>query len=523
MTTPTSPYATLPHPTIEGPAHHFGRAAAHIRDSAIWGFTLVSVIALVVRSFGVSRSLELWIDELVYTQLSDTVSHGHLPNLFGVPFFLHPPGAFIVYGAIIKVFGISGTYMSMVYALRWASVLIGSVTLGLVFLLVRRITSSGIAWFCAVLLAFDPFAIRNNGRVYLETPAMIFIMGAYLLLAASLHKAHARPSRAVLIFTGLLFGYGILTKDVFILMTIAPVALAGLWRATMPWRAVAIVCCAALAPYAAYLIVVGADGLFGLWLQAKELGFERIIGLKQTTGFNAPQAPSLVGRMVAQVGQFGTSYILLILCPIVGVIAARSKYPSRRLIGLCALTMGAFGIYIAAFGTFEEQYGFPVMIASVLGIGASYAEIRESRPQREMLLRVSGAVLLVLTIGLGVREEATPDDGLFQVRAWVQTHLPADARVGTTDSTGEWAFMYDRRFGTWFSARAMWQHKADYILTESLPISEGYGFAKPAMLTWLAANADALFRFSGPTNGNTVLWYVKPSLLRQAAQAGIGS
>jgi hypothetical protein len=97
------------------------------------------------------------------------------------------------------------------------------------------------------------------------------------------------------------------------------------------------------------------------------------------------------------------------------------------------------------------------------------------------------------------------------------------AHVAVTNGSGQWAFMNDQRFGAWPTAASMLEHKADYILTQSLPTSEGYGFAKPEMLDWLAAHAHAVFTFSGPTNGQTVLWYVKPSLLRRAAKAGTGS
>lgn len=521
----TSPYVspTVPELVIEDPAPGLIRLGVLMRDSAPLGFTLITLIALFARVFGISRSLELWVDEMVYTQLSVSVSHGQLPNILGVPFFLHPPGAFIIYGAAIKIFGLSGLAMSIVFELRWVSAVLGAFTVGLGFLLARRIAGPGIAWICAILLAFDPFVIRNNGRVFLETPATIFIVGGYLLLSGSLHRAHARPPRMVLIFTGLLFGYGILTKDIFVLMTIAPVILAGLWRATLPWREVGWICCAAVVPYVSYIILVSSDGFFGAWLQAKETGFQRMIGLQQTTGFNAPGAPSLVDRMLVQIGQFGTSYVLLILCPIVGVIAARSRYSSRRLIGLCALAMGLFGLYTALFGTFEEQYGYGVMIMSILGLGIVLAELCESRPERKALLSAATAILMILTIALGVREEVTPDDGFLQARAWVQAHLPGDARVGVTSNTAQWAFMNDPRFGVWPSAADMLRHQADYILTQSLPTSEGYGYARPEMLTWLEAHAVSVFSFSGPTNGNLVLWYVRPSLLERAANAGIGS
>jgi hypothetical protein len=326
-----------------------------------------------------------------------------------------------------------------------------------------------------------------------------------------------------LIFAGLLFGYAILTKDIFAIMTIAPVFLAGLWRTTLPWRAVAIVCSSAVVPYAIYLLLVSTDSLIGLWFRAKESGLERMVGLQQTTGFNDPHSPSLVSRLTGEIFQFGTSYILLALCPVVGVIAARSQHSFRRLIGLCALTMGAFGIYTALFGTFEEQYGYGVMIASVLGIGAAYPEVRERWPGRAVALRVCGVTLILLTITLGIRAEVTPDDGVLQVRSWVQVHLPANARVGVTTSTSQWAFANDPRFGVWPSARSMWQHQADYILTQSLLTNEGYGYARKSMLQWLQGHAQAVFEFTGPTNGQTVLWYVDPSLLSQAAKAGVGS
>jgi hypothetical protein len=105
----------------------------------------------------------------------------------------------------------------------------------------------------------------------------------------------------------------------------------------------------------------------------------------------------------------------------------------------------------------------------------------------------------------------------------VQAHLPANAHAAVTDSTGQWMFMDDPRFGAWPSAVSMREHDASYILTQSLPNSEGYDYAKPAMLEWLEAHAVAVFHFFGPTNGNTVLWYVKPSLLQEAAKAKIGS
>jgi 4-amino-4-deoxy-L-arabinose transferase-like glycosyltransferase len=523
MASRESSTASVDQQADSGAARHTRTGGARIRNSALWGFALVSSAAFAARAVGLSRSFELWVDEMLYTELAKSVSRGQWPNLFGAPFFLHPPGSFLINAAVIRIFDISGSGMSMVYDLRWVSAVLGAVTVGLAFLAVRRVASTGIAWICAVLLTFDPFVIRNNSRVFLETPATVFIMAGYIILADGLCRKRGKLSVWTLIVAGLLFGYGIFTKDYFTIMTIVPVILAGFWRHTLRWRDIGIICGAAAVPYASYLSLVSIDGLFGLWLKAKESGIERMIGLEQTTGFNAPHAPSLVSRTIDQVGQFGTSYVLLMLCPVVAVIGILSQDRSRRLIGLCAMTMAAFGIYSALFGTFEEQYGYGVMVASVLGIGVAYAELRERRPERETWLRASCIILAVLTVGLGVRTEVTPDDGFLQVRTWIQAHLPANAHVAVTDSTGQWMFASDPRFGDWPSAASMREHNANYILTQSLPNSEGYDYANPAMLEWLETHAVAVFHFFGPTNGNTVLWYVKPSLLQQAAKAGVGS
>jgi len=87
------------------------------------------------------------------------------------------------------------------------------------------------------------------------------------------------------------------------------------------------------------------------------------------------------------------------------------------------------------------------------------------------------------------------------------------------------AFTHDPRFGVWPSASLLAQHDADYVLTQSLPTSQGYGYTTPAMLDWLAGHAIPVISVSGPTNGTTVLWAVPGSpgsALKVAAQQAIG-
>ncbi len=488
------------------------------------------IAAFGVRALGLHTAFELWVDEMLYAELGASVARGELPNLPDGPFFLHPPGFFLVEAAAIRVLGITGGSMDLVHQLRWVGAAAGALTVGLVFLVVRRAVGGPAAngtvaaLLAGVLAVFEPFVLRNNSRVFLETAGVLAALVGLALVVDHL----ARPDRAAgargtarLVLAGLALGYGVLTKDVIAVCAVVPVVLALLWRRTLTRREATILIGTAVLPYAVYLSVLVLLGRIGDWFTAKSEGALRMLGFIQATGFNAPDSPSLVGRLVAQVGFFGTSYVLLLVCPLVGVVAALGARPERRFVGLVAVATGLFGVYSAAFGTFEENYGYPVAIAAILAAPVAVVELRERRPR---LRRATTAVCLVFVLcatALGLRTELTRDDGFRQVRSWVAANLPADARVGVTNSTGELAFADDPRFAVRASLPELAGADASYVLTQSLPTSLGYGFARPELLPWLAANATPVIAVPGPTNGVTTLWYVDPAVREAGAAARV--
>ena len=311
--------------------------------------TVLPALALVlaafgVRSIGLTSSFELWVDEMLYAELGASVARGELPNLPDGPFFLHPPGFFIVEAIAIRIFGITGDSMELVYQLRWVSAFCGALTVGLIFLVLRRPAGVPIAFVAAGTAVFEPFVLRNNSRVFLETTATLFVLIGLVIVVERLARGDADRGwrgQVALVLAGLAMGYGVFSKDVLAVCTLAPVVLAVFWRRTLPRRDAAVLVGTTAVPYAVYLIVLVATGWFGDWFTAKSQGALRMLGFVQSTGFNAPNAPSLVDRILAQVGSFGTSYVLLLVCPLAGVIAAFSARPERRFIGLVAVMMGA--------------------------------------------------------------------------------------------------------------------------------------------------------------------------------------
>lgn len=504
---------------VQGPA----RPAINAWGEALGAFAACVAAAFGVRAIGLTTSFELWVDEMLYALLGQSVSSGQvLPVLPDGPFFLHPPGFFWFEGAVISLFGISGNNLDLVLQLRWLNAALGAVTVGVAFLIARQAGNRTAAWVTAGLLCFEPFVLRSNSHVFLETLAMVAVLSGLLLVVTHVQGQSTDKRGLVLFLAGLLLGYSVLTKDFFALCTVVPLAAAAVWRRTLRLHDSARVLLAMLLPYAIYMSIVVAEGMFPDWLNAKTAGVSRLIGLEKTTGFSAEGSPSLVSRLIDNAGHFGSSYILLGLCPVAAVLLCRSPRPERRLIGLVSFTLGIYGIYSAVFGTFEEQYGYGVMIAGVLSVAVLGAEIHECRPRLRSPIVMGSVMLLLVTAVLGVRLETSVDNGFEQARRWVAEELPADAKVSVTNSTGELAFADDPRFGVWPSTALMLETGANYILTQSLPTSQGYGYMEPGMLQWLERNATVVFSRPGLTNGATTLWFVDDAALDAGARSGVG-
>ena len=211
--------------------------------------------------------------------------------------------------------------------------------------------------------------------------------------------------------------------------------------------------------------MVAASGLLPGWWAEKVGGVLRLVGVNQETGFNASPGADLTARLVEMVTRFGTSYVLLGLGLFAGLAAAFSAVAVRRVVGLVATTSGALGLYCVVGGAAEEQFGYYVIVTSVLALGAVWADLRERRPVWRRPAAVLVLAFTLVTVGLGVSARATTDDSFRQAR--------------------------------------------------------GYGYAAPALLDWLSQHATPVFTASGPSNGDTVVWRLDPAALDAAVAAGV--
>ena len=111
------------------------------------------------------------------------------------------------------------------------------------------------------------------------------------------------------------------------------------------------------------------------------------------------------------------------------------------------------------------------------------------------------------------------DDAYPRARAFLNT-LPAGTRVGLTDVTGEFGLLPHPGWGVWPSLLSLQTNDAQYVLTRSHQLTQGYGYAAPDLLDWLAQHATPVFTTTGPSGGDTVVWRLDRDALDAAIAAG---
>lgn len=504
-----------------GRTRRSARTSQRARRRHLWIAALVGLLALVFRVFGVQRANDIFIDEVTYADIARQVADGHMPSIFGTPFFLHPPGTYALNALVIRVLGLGGHSTDMALQLRWVNSVLGAVTVVICFLLVRRLVGVGPAVVAGTILASDPFVLRMDGRLMMETPAGLAVLSGWLLFLLVLDRGRGRARLWLEISTGLVFGLAIVMKDMTAVFTVVPLLAAVLWRRTVPPKTAVRIVAFSVVPYVLYLCLIAAAGLFPQFIEQKSVGVLRMAGVVQMTGFNSVHSVSLFDRLIDLVGRFGTSYLLLGLAILAGVVAAFSPLVERRVIGLFSLFTGFVGVYSVFFGAAEEQFGYCVVLAALVSTPLAAVMVVKWRPRLRGVVVAFAAIMTVLSLFLGIQARSVVDDGLVRARDWMNAELPASSKVGLTSVTGEFALQPRDGWAVLPSLRSLRDGGADYVLTQGRPLSEGYGFASPEFLVWLQENAQPVFTFTGPTSGDTVVWKLDRTKLDAAVAGGL--
>jgi hypothetical protein len=481
---------------------------------------VAGVVTLVVRLALHVHGFDLYGDEIVYTNLGRSVISGGFPNFEGQIFFLHGPGFFYLEAGWARLIGTQPSLTAWVYAMRMLNGLLAAATAAVVVLLVTRISSLRAGAIAAALFAVDPFCIRQNDRVLLETSMMLWMLLGYLVFMPLIGRESTRRDWPRAVAAGLLFGCAVLTKDEAALITVLPLLVAAIarWGPRRPATLLTVATTAAV--YAVYVAVVAANGYFSVFWENKTFGIQRMLGLVQITGFHSSGGGSLSGRLLSEAAIFWSTYLVLLLAVPMMLLMLRYGSARPRILALVCCAAGLTLAYAVVFGTLEEQELYLLAIPSLLIISVAAAELsRRSRESRAAAGRpprqapgVAMAMALTLALGLNavtcVQWARQPDDAFMRLYAYVQANIPQGSEVGAVegDINTQYSLEDNYQVGYWETPAALSASRARYLVVQWGPIMQGYSDLTVPQVDSLIGHAQPLFSAWGRTNGRVVLY-----------------
>lgn len=484
------------------------------------------VVTMLARLLLHSGAFDFFGDEVIYTDLGRSVVYGGFPRFFGEPFFLHGPAFFYLEAGWSWIAGRPAGLVAWIYEMRELNALLAGATVVVLILLTARISSVRAAAVTGALFALDPFCIRQNDRVLLETAMMLWVLLGYLVFISLTGRPASHGTRARAFGAGLLFGCAVLTKDEAVLLTVLPLLGVAILRLG-PRRSMILLTISATAlPYAVYVAVVAANGYFAGWWSAKTSGIQRLLGTIQTTGFHSTRGGSLSSRLLSESGNFVTTYVLLAVAVPTAIIVLRRGSRLQRILALlycaAAITLG----YAVALGTLEEQELYLLVVPGLVMIPAAVTLLHVPRHARRSLTekhrRIIGNAIIATTITLAlglnlatcVQWLRQPDEGFAHLLPYMAAHVPAGTAVDIAAGTpppnqtdgGRYALEGRYDVGLWTTPSALQKAHVRYILVEWGPIEEGYSYLNPSQVRGLVGHTRLVFSFRGRTYGQLALY-----------------
>jgi hypothetical protein len=404
------------------------------------------MLSLGVRLALFSHSFDLFGDEVIYAKLGRSVYNGGFPsfptsaNQPPTRFFLHGPVFFYLESAWMRLWFNQTTLWTQILQMRTLNILLAAVTAVVLVLLVER--ASGSLWAAGatgLLFALDPYIIRQNDRVLLETSMMLFLMLGYFVFVHLIDQPATRGNVLRAVGAGALFGAATLTKDEAALLIMLPLAVAFILRWGPSRWLTAIAAGTTVACYGLYVAVVALTPFPSHWpplslisanlrsyWQYKTNGISRLLGQVQITGFH--HSGSLAARLVSEAGSFATTYVLLAAAALFVILVLRRGNDVARVLGLLYLAAAIALFYAVTKGTLEEQELYLLAIPCLVIIPVAVTLLRGNR---RAVAVASLAVLTALTgfnVATTVQLGTHQDTGYAQLLAYAAKNVPGACR-----------------------------------------------------------------------------------------------
>lgn len=514
------------------------RGSTHPRWQT-WGLGgALAALTATIRLVGLGTANQITVDEIFYMNLGNSVRHGRIPptlppgegNVHQV-FLLHPPGFFMLEALWEVVAGRPAGLVAQVIRARELNTVVAAISVVLIFALGRRLAGPGAGLAAGLLFSIDPYVIRENGLVFLETSTMMWVLAGMLLIVRVAQGSSRRPALEAG-SGGLLFGLAVLTKDLVALETVAVLAVLAALGWVMARRLTLWALVMSVLPYSVYVVACVAQGYGGALVSAKTSGIRRALGITITTGFNRQGSPSLTGTLTSQASTFAFSYLIVGVGTVCGVSLLRSRRPEHRLLGLVTATAVVLIGYSLVFGTIEEQFlyylSIPAIVASavvlpgvirrVLGPAAwrrprAGSHFRRVQERHTVRLRATVAVASLMAVTLmwngiaWIDTQSHPVDEMQLLTTWLRANVSSGSSIAYAEGVIQFAVEYEgfQPVPLGFP-RNMVADGVRYFVAIPKEVEGNYAFVSPQSYQYFVDNGRIVYQTSpSDSSGNIVV------------------
>jgi hypothetical protein len=377
-----------------------------------------------------------------------------------------------------------------------------------------------------VVTALDPVLTRYDRQDVIEP----FALCVSLL---TLHAAWALRNRGALAYvsvTGVLGGLALLTNEITICLVAVPPLFALLERNWPLLRRSAATLAIAVAFLGLFLLWAADLGLAGSFVTIQTYTLQRLVGLLQTTGLNVPGV-SLVAALGRSFERYSSSYIVLA----VGFAAlvwcwSRKNTSAGNFLTAWLTASYAFGAYIVAVGTLNEQFFVYLLPACIVGsvllanaLLAGWLERARRRaaalgqparvPWRPRAVAAAGcAGLVALSAVSWFTNYSSASDGVVLMDNFIAANLPACAAVNASGDSQKYSYLLGGRSFAFFSVGpAALADGVHYFILSPTDVAEQTGNMTPALADWITSHGTRLADFPSAVYQSVQLWHVPSS------------
>jgi hypothetical protein len=502
-----------------------GRLAPWLRTALAPCLGVIGLSAVLRIAF--PNAYDLFGDEVYYTDISTSVRQGHYPPHYakeGV-FLLHPPFFFLLGGLWQAIVRPGGDYFQLVDSMRLLVALFALATAALLFGVGYRIAGWQYGLAAGALFAVEPFALRMNGRVLLETTALTFVLAGYFVLLGIMPNRRATSNRGIVrqnahvgsraCCAGLLMGLGTVTLELAAIITIGPL-LVLFWRKWGVERRFALLALiGAVVPYGAYLVSLAITHHVRDWVNQDLIGLQRLLGIVPSKGtFNGPASPSLLHDILAKAPIFATTYLLVALGVLTAVYLLFQHGDGHKLLGTVVLFGAVAVLYEVTIGADEEQFLYVLLIPvlAALAIVSSSLIERSGRSRRRartlsVLLGAGCLVIVLYDLGVASYVRSRPDNGVARVVSFFKNDARDRGVIATNSLVATAALRHsDIRSLTLTTSRAAARAHVRYLVVLSAELPGSYGPIDVQQARWYAARGRIVFSFDEATYGKVLVY-----------------